>query len=163
MAWVKLGTTTLDAASTEINVAVTSTVFLHVLRKWQKDTTKRVTFKFDDDASTYAGRWSDVGGGTQTESASIGYPQGYNGYNTTPHFSVEFISNVATQEKMAMGFMIMQGTAGAANVPDRQDFTGKHDNASSAITEVNTHLGVTSGHGEFLSGSNTSVLGYQEP
>lgn len=160
MAWAKLGTTTLASSSTEVNVeSLEDKKFHTVIRHWTKDTTRRVTFLFNDDATTYAGRWSDNGASDSTESAAIGYPQGFNGVDTTPHFNIEYVINIATEEKLAMGFIVAQNTAGAGNAPARQEYVGKHDDTTNPISQHNLQLGVVSGNGEFLTDSNVSVLG----
>ena len=159
MAWAKGGTTTLASSSTEVNVeSLEDKKFHTVIRYWIKDTTRRQVFKFNDDATIYAGRWSD-NGAESNESAAIGYPQGFNGVDTNPHFTVEYVINIATEEKLAIGFLVAQTTAGAANAPSRQEYVGKHDDATNPISQHNLHLGVVSGNGEFLTDSNVSVIG----
>jgi hypothetical protein len=158
--WKELGRTTLGSCSTEINVtSLPDKRYYMIVRYWTKNTTRRQVFKFNNDASTYAGRWSD-NGSESNESCSIGYPQGFNGVDTSPHFTVEYVANKSDLEKLAVGSLVAQTTAGAANAPSRQEYVGKYDNTTDAIDEVNLHLGVPSGNGSFDSGSEVVVLGY---
>ena len=71
-------------------------------------------------------------------------------------FAVVDILNLATQEKLAIAQCTKVGTAGAANVGNRYELTGKWANTTDLITSVNVFNLST---GDFAAGSSAIVLG----
>lgn len=71
-------------------------------------------------------------------------------------FAVVDILNIAAQEKLVISQLTKVGTAGAANVGNRYELTGKWANTSAEITAINVFNLST---GDFAAGSNVIVLG----
>ena len=130
--------------------------YLMVLGSYNTSTSADPFLSFNGDgASNYAHRYSRDGGTDATDtSQSIGMrlEQG----RTTPQFTVNFVNNIADQEKLAIGHTVSQNTAGAGTAPNRQEHTGKWANTSNAITQCTFDRA----SGDFNTGSEVVVLGY---
>ena len=55
----------------------------------------------------------------------------------TTQFTNMFIVNASATEKLIIGHVVKEGTAGAGNTPDRNEFVAKWCNTASQITEIN--------------------------
>jgi len=80
------------------------------------------------------------------------------GLNHTDNmFSVNYLSNLSSKEKLGIGHSVRQNTAGAGNAPNRTEYVGKWANTSDVIDTLQT---INFGSGDLTSGSELVVLGY---
>jgi hypothetical protein len=93
-----------------------------------------ITFN-NDTASNYANRYNKNGAGDAT-SASRANLFANNTAGAFPMFTNMFIINNSSNEKLVIGNLVAQNTAGAGTAPDRQEFFGKWANTSAQITEI---------------------------
>jgi hypothetical protein len=158
MVWAKNGTTTLTVAGDNIEVTgMTENKFLVVLTHILP-ITNSVDYKWtvnNDTGSNYARRRSLDGGadGTDVSQSNI-FPLGIG--NGKPAFGVNYICNIATEEKLSIEFTVDQQTAGAANTPRRGEHVAKWVNTSDYIT---TYDQTNVNSGDYDTDSNVSVIG----
>ena len=158
MAWVKAGSTTLDGTNDVIDVtSLSNNKFITLLNHGLYSGDANGTFNFNNDTgSNYAQRQSYAGGSDGTPETSQ-TKFSYNDSSTHDSiFAVSDIVNIAGEEKL---FITHYGTVTStgANAPFRAEQVGKWANTSDAITSIK-HTQSSSG-GDYLSGSNVSVLG----
>ena len=112
-----------------------------------------------DSGSNYASRHSINGGGDTTGTANTSGRIIHGGLSnqTTPMFVNVFIINVSSKEKLVIGHGIAQNTAGAANVPEREEAVFKWTNTSDSITSLSFFNGEA---GDYVSGSILKVWGH---
>jgi hypothetical protein len=98
--------------------------------------------------SEYAGRHQNNGLGASgqntdyTQTSKTVMAENF-GLNATPHFGNMFIVNNTLNEKLVMGSLVNQNTAGAGNIPNRSEFAYKWTNTSAQINNI-TMLNSTS-------------------
>jgi hypothetical protein len=152
MAWIKAGTTTLGSAGDIISLSGLSGKFLqvplHIINSG--GITGQMQFN-SDTGSNYADRVSNSGGGDVTHNLAYMIVDADN----ADCFHISYLSNIATEEKLQIGFSVDQGTVGAGTAPSRREIIGKWANTSNAITSVDVKNG---GIGDFDTDSNTTVL-----
>ena len=154
--WKELDRITLGSSSAEVEVTgLTAKDNLMILVYSIGSNTNDAFISFNgDEGSNYANRYSRNGGSDSTDtSQGIGlrYEQGA----TTPQFAVITVRNIASKEKLVIGHTVTQNSAGAGNVPTRQEWVGKWANTSNAITQVT----LDRASGTFDSGTELIVLG----
>ena len=154
--WKELDRVTLGSSSAEVEVTgLTAKDNLMILVYSIGSNTNDAFISFNgDEGSNYANRYSRNGGSDSTDtSQGIGlrYEQG----STTPQFAVINVRNTASKEKLVIGHTVTQNSAGAGNVPERQEWVGKWANTSNAITQVT----LDRASGTFDSGTELIVLG----
>jgi hypothetical protein len=96
-----------------------------------------------DDTATSSSEGVGTGGGSVFESGEI--------------FTVGYIANIATKEKLLQLFSVHNEANGATTAPDRQGGVGKHAQTTNPVTSVNC---VDTNSNDFLSGSQVVVLGW---
>ena len=104
-----------------------------------------------DTGSNYSWRYSNNGGADGTVTSATGLTDNF-GFDTLPMFWNFFIINNSANEKLAIGHVVAQSTAGAGNAPNRQENVSKWVTTGSQITSVQ----IT---GSGLSGGQIKVWG----
>ena len=156
--WVELGRTTLGSAGDTIDVAsLPDKRYYMVLGHSLPTGQARMQFRLNSDTgANYAYRASVDGGADVTAGSAVRIISGY-GSTSLPQFTVAYLSNLSSKEKLFMSNTISQGTAGAGNAPNRQENVNKWANTSSVISSIqgSNDLG-----GDFNTNSEVVVLGY---
>jgi len=160
--WVELGRTTLGSAGDTITVSdLADKRYYMILSSEIKSGTNSTPFiRFNNDSgSNYARRYHVLGGEyTNTSVDNIGM----NISSGSGHqFQVGYWANRASDEKLGIIHAVSQQTAGAGNAPDRNEIAPKWANTSNAINRVDV-INADSGTGDFASGSEVVVLGWDE-
>ena len=159
MVWQKLGTDTLTVAGDEITTGtvVESKVF-QTMAHYINSGAVEAQFHLNDvnSGTPYAFRYS-TDGGADTTAASRNYLAfgDYTGSDDSS-FGINYFSNVTTEEKLDVGFVIRNGTAGAGNVPGRVEMVGKDSQTTLSTTKIDLD---NAGAGDFAIDSNLSALG----
>ena len=157
--WIELGRTTLGSSGDTISVGSLPDkmylMFLCYNTVTGGSAIQRVRLN-SDTANNYARRNSWDGGADSTAVNQSKMTQ--NNYSLTlPTFSVGYLSNISTKEKLMISSSNGQNTAGAGTAPTRAESVGKWANTSNAISEVTIY---NSEAGSFDTGSECVVLGY---
>lgn len=157
--WEELGRTTLGSAGDTLSVTgLTARKYLKVLvTAIATGGTINGVMRFNNDSgANYAKRVSDNSGADAT---GISANDLYCLANTAAqdHKAIIEITNFTSQEKLAFGHAVGRGTAGAANLPVRNESAGKWTNTSTQITRIDV---VNSGTGDYAIGSEIIVLGH---
>lgn len=157
--WVELGRTTLGSGATSIDVSsLADKRYLMVLGS-TLGTAAAINQKYTfnaDTGSNYAHRYSLNGGADVTAtSQTFMYATTHN--STLPEFSVEYIANLNTKEKLVLGNSISQNTAGAGTAPLRQEYVMKHAQTTNPIDQITM---VGDGANNYNTGSEVVVLGW---
>jgi|21_taG_2_1085346.scaffolds.fasta_scaffold47398_2 hypothetical protein len=154
MAWIKAGTTTLGSAGDSISLSGLSGKFLQTILH-TIDSGAGITgqMQFNSDtASNYADRVSNSGGGDVTHNLTYMIVDAA----SADCFHISYLLNIATEEKLQIGFSVDQSSTGAGTAPVRREIVGKWVNTSNAITSAVVNNG---GGGDFDTNSNITVLG----
>ena len=160
--WVELARTSASGSSTSYDVtSLPDKRYYMVLSNfWITSGNGNPYFRLNGDTgSNYSARYSMNGAadGTMT-STDRGMYGGVSGYNLLPYFTVDYFANVSSKEKLHIGHVAHQNTAGAGNAPNRAERHLKHAQTSNPITQYN--MWNQSGSGNFSSSSETVVLGW---
>lgn len=162
MAWAKLGTTTLTSASDTLDVAgftaskIMKTLQHGILNNSSLKLTTRANLN-GDTGNNYAYRTAD-NGGTDQFGGSINYWRIGAGLNPTggDNFIVSYMINIATEEKLLLGWIINSNASGAGNAPQRGETACKWVNTSDQVTDIDQ---ANIGSGDYDINSNLTVLG----
>jgi len=158
MVWAKNGSpvTLTGTASTASISDMTSTVFnvimVHYINSGEIATGFRVS---GDSASNYAFRTSKDGAadGARANEGSMNTMLEDN--HSYPVFAVHYLVDISGEEKLVIANAVRQNTAGASNMPTRQETVAKH-----ATTAVITSFDIyEAGSGDFAADTNISALG----
>ena len=109
-----------------------------------------------DTGNNYSYRGSADGASDGTSVSRSNMPYTENNENVG-EFSVSYISNYATKEKLSIGHTIGIGTAGAGTAPSRTEHVNKHVQTSNPISALNF---INPETGDYASGSELVVLGW---
>jgi len=161
--WKEVGRTTLGSDTSTIDVSSLSDKrYYMILADYNISSGNGNPYlRLNSDTSqSYALRYSGNGGADSTgvSNTDRGFYASVSGYNTLPYFEVNYFANKSTKEKIGIGYTAHQNTAGAGNTPNRAERAMKHVQTSNPITSVNYWN--QSGSGNFASGSEVVVLGY---
>jgi hypothetical protein len=157
--WVELGRTTLGSNGDSISVSSFPDkryymILSDITSSGQGATRPRIN---NDSGSNYAIRYQKDGG-TDVTLTSETYFTNYNGGFTNANvFHVSYLANYASKEKLLINHSNENENLGASNAPFRREYTGKWANTSDA---VNRWDALNFGTGDFASGSEVVVLGY---
>ena len=163
MAWGKLDSTTLVAdgdtiSSTTMTSKKFNQILIHIITPSSGNT--RAWSKFGntsiDSGANYAQRYKDNGGTENTNtSLDLGTFAGNLGIDSD-HFSVRYMINIATEEKLGINFSVFRNTAGAGTAPSRTESVGKWVNTSA---QFNLHQASNDEAGNFGTNSNVTIMG----
>jgi hypothetical protein len=106
----------------------------------------------EDTGSNYSYRQSDNGTADTTDT-SIGHMNITEAATSLPWFWNGFIINNTSNEKLTIGHMIQQSTAGAGTAPNREEYTGKWANTSNQLNLIK----ITGSGGDSVLGTNTII------
>lgn len=127
MAWQKSGEGDLSGgASATLDVDVESKDFHNYMLYYDFNTTPNsYRLSFNGNTNTvYAYRLSRNGGGEVIVASVINH--NINDTNiSVPMFTVGYLIDISSEEKLTINFSCEQGTAGAGTAPDRVKFVGK--------------------------------------
>ena len=159
--WKEVGRTTSGSTITDLDVTGFGDkryymVLGNLLHNGSQDVTMRCGQASTlDTGSNYASRRSENGG---SDSTSVSRPNMILAdiQSSTQSFGVNYFVNKSTKEKLQQGQMIYQGTAGAANAPERTETVNKWTNTSNALDSLSYD------QGSWLSGSECVVLGWDD-
>jgi hypothetical protein len=157
--WEELQRTTLGVAGDTIAVP-TFTARKNLLVLWcclpsGGTITAKTTFNADT-AANYANRQSDNGAADATQVSQNSLFWDATTVNGS-FYGYAYISNISTQEKIAVGQVVGRNTAGAANAPIKRDHTGKWANTAAQITSLSI---LNDAAGDFAAASYCVVLGH---
>lgn len=158
--WQELGRTNLGAQGDTITISsITARKYLMIICSlYATGGTVNAFVRFNNDSgANYSRRSSDNGGADSTTVSQTGIASDA-GTIAVGTLILMHVYNVAAQEKIATIAAMNQGTAGAANAPNRTERAGKWANTSSAITRVDVVN--TAGTGDYAAGSEVVVLGH---
>ena len=159
--WVELGRTTLGSAA---NIITVSSLPDKRYYKYFLDTTG-VSANFTnhlrlngDTGSNYSKRYSVNGGGDSTQ---VNYTSLFLGINgtaaTTPNFTMGYLSNLSTKEKLGFSHSVRQLTAGAGTAPHRDEIVHKHAQTTNPINSITA---TSTSASTFNTGTELVVLGW---
>ena len=157
--WQELGRTTLSGTSDTIDVtSLAAKPYMMILGHRIQSGACNMLYRFNSDTGTnYALRQSHNGGTDSTGTSQTSSAALMSG-DSSDAFAVQFVTNIAAQEKLALSSSITQSATGAGTAPLRREKVYKWANTSNAITEVNCFNDETAG--DYASGSEVVVLGY---
>ena len=162
MAWAKLGNASGSGDDFDTGT-FTSTKFLKVLYHLEAtggdiNGQNRVGNTTIDSGNNYAYRYSQNGAADSTStSTNLLYESSATSNDGESGFRVLYIVNIASEEKLIIGFSVDQVASGAGTAPNRLEVTHKWANTSNQINIVGGHN--NSGTGDFTSDTDLSVLG----
>ena len=157
--WVELGRTTLGSASDTITVSsLANKRYLMILGNTYSigGQIRQMMRLNSDTGNNYSYRGSADGASDGTSVSRSNMPYTENNENVG-EFSVSYISNYATKEKLSIGHTIGIGTAGAGTAPSRTEHVNKHVQTSNPISALNF---INPETGDYASGSELVVLGW---
>ena len=164
MAWTKAGTTTLTGTADIIDIdPVTDNKFITLLHHGLYSGDSNGTFNFNNDSSgtngssgNYAQRNNYAGG---SEGVNVSQTKfSYNDSSTHDSiFSVSYIVNIDTEEKLFVTHYGTVTSTSAGVAPFRAEQVGKWSNTSDEIDSIKHTQ--SSGGGDYLTDSNVSVIG----
>lgn len=157
--WEELGRTTLSGAGDTISVtSIPARKYLKILISTiATGGTLNHLLRFNNDTGNnyaYRGSGNNAADGTVASTGGIQLNVTTGAY---PSFAVIEVINISAQEKLTWNRLTEQNTAGAGNLPSRQDGAGKWANTGSQITRVDI---VNGGTGDYAIGSEVVVLGH---
>jgi hypothetical protein len=157
--WMELGRDTLSVAGDTLSVAsFTPMKYLKIL-VYTSSTggTTDLSMRFNNDsANHYSFRYSTDGATDVTLVSQSNIT--ISGPISEIYLANAYISNVATDEKLADISRVRRGTAGAGNAPGRHKQVGKWSNIADQITRIDViNVG---GTGNFSAGNELVVLGH---
>ena len=159
--WVELARTTLGSDTATVDVSsLDDKRYYMVLSNYNISSGNgNPYFRLNSDiGSNYSARYSLNGSEATNTSQGNGMYGAVAGYNLLPYFTIDYFANLSGKEKLHIGHVAHQNTAGAANAPNRGERHLKHAQTSNPITSYN--LWNASGSGDFASGSECVVLGW---
>ena len=154
--WEELASVNATGSSTNLSSGtITAKKYLWVQMWLDPSASSNHFLTFNNDSGTsYATRDSRDGGSDSTNTSGTKHNLAPAMPDSTPSFHNFFIINNASNEKLQIGHMVFQNTAGASNAPQRVEWVGKWDNTSNQITEIDMD-----GSSNWNSGSIMKVWG----
>jgi len=161
--WKELGRTKLSSAGDVIDVgSLPNKRYYMVLRNMIGGDGNMCVYNRlnGDTGSNYALRASENGATDSATSSGQNMVLYDTGGDANDKFDITYISNLAGNEKLAIGHGINRRSTGSGNAPVRGEFTWKWANTSNAITTINTLNDTNNQSGNFNTDSEVVVLGY---
>ena len=159
--WKELGRTTLGSAGNNIDVSsLPDKRYYMILGSAFPSGNTYGGLRFNSDSGTnYSSRRSENGGadGTTTSDSKIFFNRGVSVYPANMLFSVGYVANYSSKEKLSIIHGVTDGGSSAGNDPERLQCVGKWTNTSNAISSINN---VQLDSGSWNTGSELIVLGY---
>lgn len=160
--WKELGRTTLGSANDNITVSgLADKRYLMTLFYSSGGTggNSEISWQLNSDTgSNYSVRYSSNGGGDgYFTSKSYMHGDPYDIDDTNPRFSVSYLSNYASKEKLHISHSMRSNTAGAANAPARGESVSKWSNTSNAVSSITANNRNT---GTWSTNDEVVVLGW---
>ena len=159
--WVELARTTLGSGNANIDVTSIpdKRYYMLLCSTTGSQGDDNIHFRcgngsFDSATSDYAYRYN-TNGGSDSTSASVNHIIG--GKTQLPTFTIYYISNLSSKEKLWVGNNVYQNTAGAGTAPNRWEYASKYTNISNVIDQIRATTTVAS---QFSTGSEVVVLGW---
>jgi len=153
--WVELGRTTLGSATSTIDVSSLSDKrYYMILNNYAANIDNHIRFN-NDSGTNYAQRRSDDGSESSNASQNK-ISINANAGGTNARFSVGYVANLATKEKLFQSWTIRQQTAGSGTAPSRTEAIGKHAQTSNPIDQMT----IVNTGGNFPIGAELVVLGW---
>lgn len=155
MAWGKAGSTTLSADADTITVdSISNSTFTLGLNHSLASGNIAVYQTYNNDTgNNYAYRVSD--NGVEASGTSVAQNYWFKSVNNDK-FTVAYIMNISSEEKLSISFTIEEETAGANYSPERREAVFKWANTSDAITRIDVFNTQT---GDYLADSNLTAIG----
>jgi len=157
MAWAKLATDTLTGTNANLTTGtIDGKTFLHIFYHAIPSASLTHNWTFNNDGgSDYATRDSRNGGADNTNVNGTKHNMSPAMPDSTPSFCVMYQINIATEEKLTIGFIVFQNTAGAGTAPQRVELVGKYVETTNQITDMD----LTASTSTFATDSNLSAIG----
>ena len=159
--WVEVGRTTLGSAGDTIDVTSLADkryymILSHEIASGTIYPQLHLNGDMDVSALNYSSRRSANGGSDLVLTDRYGIFEG-GGASSTTNFSVSYLANYTSKEKLGIRHTVFQGTSGAGNAPAREEIVGKHEQTSNPISSVKEY---NAGGGDYDTGSEVVVLGW---
>jgi len=159
--WVELGRTTLGSAGDDITVSSLPDKRYYMVLASLPDTGQanqkiRLGYSSVDSGSNYAWRASTNGGADNTSTSADHMNLTVDAIYDTK-FSIGYLSNLSSKEKLTQWWTNERTGVGAGNPPVRKELVGKWTNTSNPLDVVNFF---NSASGSFATGSEVVVLGW---
>ena len=157
IAWAKNGTTTLGGTADSVDNTFDSSLKFNVQlthKLASGDCQTGITFD-DSSSSDYARRQSTDGGSDVTGTSISVIPATLN--RGVDQFDIGYFINIATEEKLYIGFGVNVNSAGSANAPRRNEVTFKQAQTSTQIASYT--ITNTAGSGDYAADTNVTNLG----
>ena len=158
MAWIKNGTPhTLVSSADELSIPILTAKKFNVLLSHLLGTgAVDIDTNFNDNSNAvYAQRSSSDGGADATATGGTYIDKGTSG---TTVFDVMYGCSISAEEKLIIGFLVNQSTAGAGTAPSRIEYVAKFvPSPDVAITRIDDDN--TGGTNAYDTSSNLSALG----
>jgi hypothetical protein len=160
MVWAKSLTQTMASATTSDTLSVTAYTFMQIIGHTLSNNHIAIQNGSTtvDTGANYAQRNSGNGGadGTGT-SVSYGQLVWGSGDAVRDAFYVQYMINIAGEEKLTISHSLDQGASGAGTAPNRSECVGKWVNTSNQADQIK--LNDINASGNFAISTNTTVLG----
>ncbi len=155
--WVELGRTTLVSVSDTVTVSgLANKRYLMVLTHVIKSGNAIIQNRLNSDSGTnYANRRNTNGAGEATNVNGNIIEQAI--ANGGEEWQVQYISNLASRDKLLIQWLNSSVASGAAQEPSRQEQVAKWANTVDAVNTFNLLNGSS---GDFASGTEVVVLGW---
>lgn len=159
--WKEVARTTLGSANANIVVSsIPDKRYYMILNDLRSSSAinaiGRVGNSTLDTGSNYAERQNSNGGTDYTDLDDQSGASQYGTLSGNAGFGVEYIANLSSQEKLGLGHVIKQNTAGSGNAPDRFETVWKWANTSNVINILEKRTSVNT----YNTGAEVVVLGY---
>ena len=156
MVWGKEGSNTLTSSAGVVDVDATGTFIMAMMHDFATGGNTEVELRFDSTGGSAYARRNSSNGGSDNTAVSQASIQGH-GATSDDDFHITYTVNIATEEKLMIGFGVNRNSAGAGNAPYREEFVGKYAQTSAKVETQG--IIDTSGSGSYDTDTNLSVLG----
>ncbi len=158
MAWGKAGSTTLSSAGDLITVDSLSNnkcimILNHVFSSGQGKLEPKLN---NDGTVNYTVRYELDGAAEVILNSSTDFENTTGGFTNGSTFHVQYLVNIATDEKLLISHSCEIETTGTSGIPRLREYVGKWRNTSDAVSRYDVP---NVGTGDFASGSNSTLIG----